>query len=118
MIAVPGVRPSKKEPQKPKLKEQLMPKSNDNAAMNVRSRLQIKQISSQSSHANTTEGNWQFVLANYSMKELVRENIERFVMLMSYSKPRRPPVMMTSKYDIHHTTPRVKGEIWHKIKWT
>ena len=54
-IAVPGVRLSKKEPQNPKPKEQLMPKSNDNAAMNVRARLQIEQISSQSSHVDTAE---------------------------------------------------------------
>ena len=39
MTAVHVVRPSKKEPQTPKPKEQPMPKSNDNAAMNVRSRL-------------------------------------------------------------------------------
>ena len=71
-IAVRGLRPSKKEPQKPK--EQPMSKSNDNAAMNVRSRLQIEQISSQSSHAITAEGNWRLVLANYPVKELVRQN--------------------------------------------
>ena len=88
-IAVPGVRPSKKAPQKPKQKEQPMPKSN-NAAMSVRLLLQIEQISSQSSHADTAEGNWRLVLANYPMKELVREDVERFAMLMSYSKPRRP----------------------------
>ena len=70
-IAVHVVRPSKKEPQKPKPKEQLMPKSNNNAAMNMRSRLQIEQISSQSSHADTAEENWRLVLANYPMKELV-----------------------------------------------
>ena len=43
----------KKEHQKPKPKEQPMPKSNDIAAMKVRSRLQIQQISSQCSHADT-----------------------------------------------------------------
>ena len=73
-----------------------MPKSNDNAAIIVR--LQIEQISSQSSHADTAEGNWQLVLANYPMKEVVQENVERFAMLMSYSKPRRP--LMTK--DIGH----------------
>ena len=87
-----GVRPSKKEPQKPKPKERPMSKSNDNAAMNVRSRLQIEQISSYSSHADTAEGNRRLVLANYPMKELVREHIERFAMLMSYSKPKKPPI--------------------------
>ena len=56
----------KQEPQKPKPKEQPMTKSNDN------SRLQIEQISSQSSHADTAEGNWRLVLANHPMKELVR----------------------------------------------
>ena len=61
-----------------KSRNQPMPKSNDNAAMNVRSRLQIAQISSQCSHVDTTEGNWRLVLANYPMKELVRENVERF----------------------------------------
>ena len=35
-IAVHDVQPSKTEPQKPKLKKIPMPKSNDNAAMNVR----------------------------------------------------------------------------------
>ena len=45
--------------------------------------------------ADTAEENWPFVLANYPMKEHVRENVERFAMLMSYSKPRRP--MMMSK---------------------
>ena len=89
-IAVHGVRPSKL--QKPKAKKQRMPKSNDNAAMNVRARFQIEQISSQSSHADTAEGNWGFVLANYPLKELVRENVERSAMLMSYSKPRRPSI--------------------------
>ena len=80
MTAVHGIQPSKKEQQKPnKTKEQPMPKSNDNATMNVHSHLQIKQISSQSLHA--------LILANYPMKELVRENVERFAMLMSYSKP-------------------------------
>ena len=67
-IAVPGVRPSLKEPQKLKPKEQLMPKSNDNAAMNVR--LQIEEKISQSLHADTAEENWRLVLANYPMKEL------------------------------------------------
>ena len=86
-----GVRPSKNESQKLKPKEQPMPKSN-NAAMNVLSCMQIEQISSQSSHADTAEGNWRLVLANYPMKELVRENVERFAMLMSNSKPRRPPM--------------------------
>ena len=93
-IAVHGVRPSKKEPQKPKPKEQPMQKSNDNAAINVRSRLQIEQISCQSSHADTAEGNWQLVYTNYPLKELVREHVERFAMLMSYSKSRRPPMTM------------------------
>ena len=88
-IAVHGVRLSKKEPQKLKPKEQPMPKSNDNPAMNVRSCLQIEQISSQSSRE---EGNWRFVLANYPMKELVREHAERFAMLKSYSKSRRQPM--------------------------
>ena len=55
MIAVHGIRPLKKELQKLKPKEQLMLKSNDNAAMNVR--LQIEPISSQSSHADTAEKN-------------------------------------------------------------
>ena len=58
-----------------------MPKLNDNAAMNVRSHLQIEQISSQSSHADIAEGNYQLVLANYPMKELVREKVERYVIL-------------------------------------
>ena len=40
-----------------KPKEQPMPKLNDNAAMNARSRLQIEQISNQSSHVDTAEGN-------------------------------------------------------------
>ena len=82
----------KRSRKKPKQKEQLMPKSNDNATMKVRSCLQIEQISSQSSHANTAEGNWRLVLANYAVKELVRDNVERFAILMSYSKPRRPPM--------------------------
>ena len=77
MIAVHGVRPSKNEPQKPKPKEPPMPKLNDNAAMNMRLRSQIEPISSQSWHADTAEGNWQIVLANYPTKELVRENVER-----------------------------------------
>ena len=61
----------------------------------MRSRLQIEQISSQSSHADTAEGNWLLVLANYPMKELVRENVERFAMLMSCSKPRGPPMRLS-----------------------
>ncbi|KAI0239481.1 hypothetical protein LSAT2_009780 [Lamellibrachia satsuma] len=36
--------PSKKEPQKPKPKEQLMPKSNNKTAMNMRLHLQISRI--------------------------------------------------------------------------
>ena len=95
-IAVHSGRPSKKEPQKPKPKEQPMPKSNDVAAVNVRSRLQIEQISSQSSHADTAEGNWQLVLANYPKIELMCENVERFAMLMSYPKPRRPPMILSA----------------------
>ena len=82
----------KRSRKKPKQKEQPMPKSNDNATMKVRSCLQIEHISSQSSHANTAEGNWRLVLANYPVKEVVRDNVERFAMLMSYSKPRRPPM--------------------------
>ena len=92
MITMHGVRPSKKELQKPKPKEQPIPKSNEYTAMNVCSRIQIEQISSQSLHADAAEGNWQLVLANYPMKELVRKNVERFAMLMSYLKPRRPPM--------------------------
>ena len=38
-----------------KQKEQPMPKSNDNAARKVGSRLQIEQISSQNSHADIAE---------------------------------------------------------------
>ena len=91
-IAVHGVQPSKKEPQKLKPKEQPMPKSNDNAAMNMRLCFQMEQINSQSLYADTAEGNWRLI--NYPVKELMRENVERFVMLMSYSKPRRPPMMM------------------------
>ena len=79
---------SKKEPQNTKPKEQPMLKSNDNTAMIVHSRLQIEQISSQTSV--TVEGNWRLVLANYPMKE--QENVERFTMLMSNSKSRRPPM--------------------------
>ena len=94
MIAVHDVWPSKN----PKPKEQPMPKPNDNATMNIRSRMQIEQFSSQSSHADTAEGNWRLVLANYPMKELVQKNVERFV-LMSYSKPRRPP-MIARPYQI------------------
>ena len=60
-MAEHGERPSKKEPQKPKPKDQPMPKPNDNAAMNVC--LQIEQISSQSSHADTAEVNWRLVLS-------------------------------------------------------
>ena len=60
--------------------------------MNVLSCLQIEQISRQSSHADTAKGTWRLVLANYPMKELVRENVERFAMLMLNSKPRRPPM--------------------------
>ena len=78
----------KQEPQKAKRKKQPMSKSNDNAAMNVRSRLQVEQISSQSSHADKAERNWRLVLANYPIKELVREKIERFVMLMLYRHTR------------------------------
>ena len=81
---------------KPKPKEQPMPKSHDNATMNVRSPLQIEQISSQSLHADTAEGNWRIVLANYPMKELVRENVERFAMLMSYSKTADDASLYTS----------------------
>ena len=93
-MAVPGVRPSKKEPKELKPKEQLIPKSNDNTAMNVCSRLQIS-----SSHANTAEENWWLVLANnYPMKELVRENVEQFAMLISYLKPRRPLMVLTTLY--------------------
>ena len=55
-----------------------MPKSNDNSVMDVSSRLQIEQINSQSSHADTAEENCRLVLANYPMKKLVRENVERF----------------------------------------
>ncbi|KAI0225802.1 hypothetical protein LSAT2_023434 [Lamellibrachia satsuma] len=83
--------------QKLKPKEQPMPKSNDNAAMDVRSRLQIEQISSQSSHADTAERNWRLVLANYPMKELVRGNVGQFAMLMPYSKPRRPPMIYQTR---------------------
>ena len=68
----------------------------DNAAMSVRSRLQIEQISSQSSHADTAEGNWRLVFANYPLKELVREKFNDFAMLMSYSKPRRPQMQFSS----------------------
>ena len=85
-------RPSKTEPHKLKSKDQPMLKSNDNAAMNVRLCWQIEQMNSHSSHADTAEGNWRLVLANYPMKELVRENVERFAILMSCSKPRRPPM--------------------------
>ena len=115
-IAVHGVRPSKNESQKLKPKEEPMPKSNDNAAMNVLSCLQIEQISSQSSHADTAEGNWRLVLANYPMKELVRENVERFAMSMSYSKPRGPPMNSISlihmlKKAIKHVMPRAEASV-------
>ena len=118
-IAVHSVRPSKKEPQKLKPK-QLMPKSNDNAAMNMRSRLQIEQISSQSSHADTAEENWRLVLASYPMKELVRENVERFAMLMLYSKPRRPPkrLVLLSLWTQHSTLVTLTLVIISSPDWT
>ena len=34
------------------------------------------------------------------MKELVRENVDRFAMLMSYSKPRRPLMMIAKETDL------------------
>ena len=62
-MAVHGIQTPKKKPQKPKPKEQPMPKLNNKATMNVCLRLQIEQISSQSLHADTVEGNWLLVLA-------------------------------------------------------
>ena len=55
-----------------------MPKSNDNAAMHVRSHLETEEVRSQSSRADTAETKWRLVLVNYPMKELVRENVERY----------------------------------------